>query len=269
MMEVSENFVILMMVSVALLLVGWTLVYILRNTVIGSQTQLLLLPSPMPLDGPNKQVITTTNMPNLMGGNTFTYHFWMRIDGYSFTQHSHKIMWYRSRGSDDVTGSPVVMMDANSNVIYILLPTNDTLKGTTINQIIGKSVDALRKEMRFAVAIIDYFPMTRWVHLGIIVNDRYVTLTLDGQLFSNGTVDTYAGTAANARRPYITAPEGQIYVGGQPAVQGKITRLAFCNYPMLQADLQKVYEAGVTGQSILSSVGLPIWGLRNPFYRIS
>lgn len=268
-MELSDNFVILLMVSVALLLVGWTIVYILKRTIVGQQTQLMLMNAPVPLDGVNKQAITATNIPNLLGGNSFTYHFWMRVDGYDFATQNHKVLWYRSRGDNDVTGSPVVMMDANSNAVYVLLPTNQTLKGTTLNQIIGKSIEAIRKDMHFAVAIIDYFPMTRWVHVGIIVNDRYVTLTLDGDLYSNGTVDTYAGTADNAQRPFITAPEGTIYVGGQPAVRGKLTRLAFGNYPILQADMKKIYEQGVTGQSVMAAWGLPIYGWRNPIYRIA
>jgi hypothetical protein len=269
MMAVDNNVVVVMLVSVAICLLAWLLIYITRQVVIGTNTSVLLTADILALNSANYTTITTANMPASVNGNSFTYTFWIKLMTFDQTS-THKILWFRSSGTNDALGSPLVMLDSSSNRMYVLLATNLTPLGITFSDVTGRRIDELRSNLRFAVAVIDYVPMTRWAHIGIIVNDCYVQLALDGVLYSSGTVDNYASaSSADSVRPMIKPASGTIYIGGQPSVQGSMTRLQFSNYPMNIADIKKMYDALPSGSSMFSLVGLPQYGLRNPIYRIS
>ena len=56
----QDTVLIAVLIAVALLLVGWTLVFLLRNVVVGGQTRTLLLSAPVALDSTATTKITTT-----------------------------------------------------------------------------------------------------------------------------------------------------------------------------------------------------------------
>jgi hypothetical protein len=264
---ISQNTVVIFLVVIAVLLLAWLLVYISRNVVLGTQTRVLLTSSPIDLGTNSSVSIKAINMPDSINGNSYTYMFWIKLDSFQPTN-VHKVLWFRSSDSQSAVGAPVVMLDKDSNRMYVLLATNLTNKALTLQSIVTSRPDVLRQQYRFAVAVIDYVPMNRWAHVGIVANDRYVALTLDGELHSSGTVDTYAASSAEAGRPVIVPASGVITVGGTGgAVKSQMTRLEFCNYAVTPQTVRDTYNMGVTG-SMMSSIGLPLYGLRNPFYRI-
>ena len=55
-----------------------------------------------------------------------------------------------------------------------------------------------------------------------------------------------------------------------PAANGYLSRLQFFNYSLkTPAHISKIYEAGpVKSVGILQKLGLPLYGLRNPLYRV-
>jgi hypothetical protein len=270
--NVDNNVTLALMIAISVLLLAWLLVYMTKRVIIGTQTSVLLTNDVVPLNSPNYTTLTTSNMPASINGNTYTYMFWLKLTYFNAST-THKVLWFRSSNTRDALGVPIVMLDARSNRMYVLLTTNLTPAGLTFDDITGLRIEDLRGVLRFAVATIDYVPMSRWTHIGIIVNDRYVQLTLDGNLYSSGTVDNYASvagaSAATNVRAVIQPASGTIYMGGQPDIEGQMTRLQFANYPMLVKDIKKVYDALPTGSTGLGALGLPKYGLRNPFYKIT
>jgi hypothetical protein len=267
-LRLDNNIVLVIMIVVTLCILTWVLIYFTRRIMMGQQTHVLLSRDVIALNSANYTTISTSNMPDSVNGNTYTYLFWMKLQTFDQTS-AHKVLWFRSGGTNDAVGTPVVMLDSSSNRMYVLLATNLTPAGLTFSDIVGKRVTDLRNLLRYAVAVIDYVPMTRWTHIGIIVNDRYVQLTVDGNLYSSGTVDNYAASDDLTTRPMILPARGVLYIGGQPTVQGSMTRVEFANYPMTVKEIHKIYEALPNGASALSMLGLPQYGLRNPIYRLN
>lgn len=268
-----NNVTLALLISVSVLLLAWILVYLTKRVIVGTQTNVVLTNDIVYLNSSNYTTLTTSNMPSSINGNTYTYMFWLKLTYFNAST-THKVLWFRSSGTRDALGVPIVMLDSKSNRLYVLLATNLTPAGLTFDDITGLRIEDLRGVLRFAVAAIDYVPMSRWTHIGIIVNDRYVQLTLDGNLYSSGTVDNYAsvaGTSAAAAtvRPVINAASGTIYMGGQSDIEGQMTRLQFANYPMLVKDIKKAYDALPAGSSVLGILGMPKYGIRNPFYKIA
>ena len=49
---------------------------------------------------------------------------------------------------------------------------------------------------------------------------------------------------------------------------GYISKMKFFNYALTVDHAKMVYKTGPVHQSILAKLGLPLYGVRNPFYRI-
>jgi hypothetical protein len=51
-------------------------------------------------------------------------------------------------------------------------------------------------------------------------------------------------------------------------LDGFISKMKFFNYALTVDHAKMVYKTGPVHQSILSKLGLPLYGIRNPFYRV-
>ena len=268
---VSNSTFMVVSIVVSLLLATIVIVYLARNIVLGSQQKLVILSTPTALNAPTQTTLSAVNMPNAPNGNAFSYSFWLKLTAFDFTS-THKPIWYRSASATNAIVSPMVLLDAATNQLYVLIATNRTQTVTGVNgplqisDVVGSSIADIQNNMSFAVATLGYFPMNTWAHIGIIANDQYLAITLDGTLTSSGTINTLSN--ATGPRPYVLPAAGTFYVGGNANLQGSITRLTFANYAMSPEEMQADYKLGVTGSG-LASLGLPQYALRSPIYRIS
>lgn len=57
-------------------------------------------------------------------------------------------------------------------------------------------------------------------------------------------------------------------IGLDDAIQGYMSKVQFLNYAVTIDHARVIYQAGPLHLSILSMLGLPLYGLRNPFYKI-
>ena len=55
---------------------------------------------------------------------------------------------------------------------------------------------------------------------------------------------------------------------GGDYLDGFISKLKFFNYALTIDHAKMMYKTGPVHQSILSKLGLPLYGVRNPFYRV-
>ena len=260
----DSGFATSFLVVVVLLLIIWVVVYIIRNVMYGTFTTVTLVTSQVPINGNTFQVVAS-NMPAAVNGNDYTYAFWMKLMDFSLTNY-HKLIWYRSASPDNMAGCPLCMLDRGTNRLYFLLSTNQTSATLTRNDVVGKEIDQLRSDNSMAVVSLDYVPMSRWTHLGIIVRDRYVTLTVDGEVYANGTVSTFVGGNTGA---VISPASGTIYIGGESTVDGLITRMQFANYATSLDDMRNMYLAGPSHSMMgIGGLNIPTYGLRWPVYRL-
>ena len=131
---------------------------------------------------------------------------------------------------------------------------------------------------KYATFKIDYVPLQRWVNIIINVNNNMLAIIMDGAIHStrvlNEDNDRCPGESASK---LVSPTTGSIMIGNiseeinnLPAADGFISKVQFFNYSLkTPAHIQKIYNAGpVKSVGILQKLGLPLYGIRNPLYRI-
>lgn len=255
---------IAILVIAALLLIVYVVVVIVRSIVHSNMTRVTLVKERLSLHG-NGYVIQAENMPASINGNEYTYGFWMNIASFAVPTNEHKILWYRASSYDSMRGCPLCMLDKDSNKVHFILSTNLTRQDILRRDVLANSMQNLRAIEAMAVVTLDYMPTSNWVHIALVVRDRYVTLYVDGEVYANGTVEGYAKTGA-----VISPANGTIYVGNEKNVKGELTKMEFCNYAASSDEVAAMYASGPDFRfsTLGGFVNLPMYGLRWPVYRI-
>jgi hypothetical protein len=119
---------------------------------------------------------------------------------------------------------------------------------------------------------INYVPTQRWVHVVIVVSD-----------VNGGSIYSYIdGELADVKTKEIELHElnyeniGNLFVGGSitnsqintTGFSGLISKFVIYNYDLNKNDVYKEYNKGPLS-GLLSSIGIPNYGLRNPIYKIN
>jgi hypothetical protein len=130
---------------------------------------------------------------------------------------------------------------------------------------------------------VDYVPLQRWVFYTLTVDNDFVSLYQDGEIHNvmNLSAQASSATGTGCKDPSnpslnrsvigVSKTTGDMYVGGTvnaSAPDAVLSRVVFFNYAITLQDVQALYSKGPIPQNILSKLGLPVYGLRNPFYRI-
>ena len=137
---------------------------------------------------------------------------------------------------------------------------------------------------------IEYIPLQRWVHVGIVINDiggGPFNVFIDGNYLkteNNQTVQDKNNSSSNRRSYYKQANyinvsrlnlnnEGELHIGGDKVgstmygFSGLVSKFSIFNYDMNRNDIYKEYSAGPM-KGVLASMGLSAYGIRNPIYKI-
>ena len=130
----------------------------------------------------------------------------------------------------------------------------------------------------YATFIIDYVPLQRWVNIIINVNNNMLALIMDGAIHSTRVLNQDNSLCEDNSSSNLVSPTtGSVMIGNineennlMPAADGFISKLQFFNYSLSTPQhIQKIYNAGpVDSVGILKKLGLPLYGFRNPLYRI-
>ena len=130
----------------------------------------------------------------------------------------------------------------------------------------------------YATFIIDYVPLQRWVNIIINVNNNMLALIMDGAIHSTRVLNQDNSLCEDNSSSNLVSPTtGSVMIGNineqnnlMPAANGFISKLQFFNYSLSTPQhIQKIYNAGpVDSVGILKKLGLPLYGFRNPLYRI-
>jgi hypothetical protein len=163
--------------------------------------------------------------------------------------------------------------------MYIAIKTNRSTSVSTMDNVLSKN-------SMYAVSVVDYVPLQRWVNIAFSIQDAILTVFLDGDIYSvrsitdvqnmdpvNTTVsaNTTTGSASAVNgRSFYSSSVGDMYIGDTKAlVKGFISRVQYFNYALTQKDIQNVYASGPVKKSLLSFIGLTEYGVRSPVYKVS
>jgi len=224
-----------------------------------------------------------------------------------------KLVFYRGSSDNLSTASPVVTMDGLSNKMYIAIKTVNTsldndcnlnvanirfhnyfnaVKNTQFPQNIPgapktQSVPSYAdpKENKYVILTIDYIPLQRWVNIAFIINNKLLTVLIDGEIYSVTSTDEIMMGLPQAFDQYgnpvdvniiLDKGSGNIYPGTtskitNPAVvDGYLSKLQFYNYAVSISDLRDYYKAGPIVSSSLFGIPLPLnYGIRSPIYNLN
>ena len=248
-----------------------------------------LTPTPIKM---NKDAIknlpNTDKLPSLSNGREYAYSFWIYLDSINMND-NYNLVFLRGPNSDGnylQNANPIVYLDKNSNKMVVkirtaladsmqdytdldsVIETSDTNEETTFHQ----------DNCNYATFKIDYVPLQRWVNIIINVNNNMLAVIMDGSIHSTRVLnEDNSECTGDATSKVVSPTTGNIMVGNieedtnnLPAANGYLSRLQFFNYSLkTPAHISKIYEAGpVKSVGILQKLGLPLYGLRNPLYRI-
>ena len=185
----------------------------------------------------------------------------------------------------------------------MLIKTNSTVNlvsqdGTTIRDGSLKNLHKYRR-CDYARMKVPYVPLNRWVNVSFVLDNKFAQLFFDGELrkvvditqkelIENKDITTpptgkctdtdpcncaeneCCGGPEN-KRTFVLESGKKIYAGknaGSSIANAFLSQLRFFNYAITLDHAEVLYKTGPLHSSILDSIGLPMYGVRNPFYKI-
>ena len=287
----SLYFIVVLLVIAAF--VCYILYYIITDTVINQQ-KILIPGTEMPIICTEHRVFPFTQKLESGNGNKRTYCFWIYIFDINAAagQYRHIAHIAKKNASDNyaVRDSTIyIRLVTDRNRIQVRFPLDkDDDVNIKHNSPDDEFLVSTSKKIVTGVEI-EYIPLQRWVHVGIVINDiggGTFNVFIDGNYLkteNNQTVQDLNNK--NSNRSYYTESdylnvsrlnlnnEGELHIGGDKVgstmygFSGLVSKFSIFNYDMNRNDIYKEYSAGPM-KGVLASMGLSAYGIRNPIYKI-
>lgn len=161
----------------------------------------------------------------------YAYGFWIYVNTWDSSQ--EKIVFIRE-------GNMSVFLDSNTASLTVRIKTGES--NSTTNKTIQMS---------------DNFPMQKWVHCIVSVDNEYVDCYLDGKLVRSARVYTPGGDGSPAQIPSIPPDNSVPITLGGNGFDAYVSRFKRWLYPI---NPQTAYDEYMKGNG-QSSFGLPSYGL--------
>jgi hypothetical protein len=212
-------------------------------------------------------------------GLEYSYAMWIYVEDFDQSGgRAPKLIFYRSATPGLSIANPIVMMDAINSKMYIVIKSNTSklesndLQSVLDNNCFLKSGSTCGPGTNtHMVLTIDYVPIQRWVHVAFSIDNKIITVFLDGEIYMVKSVDEFR--ASMQLTSLITdKTSGTLFVGpsagiGQ-SINGYMSRLEFFNYAMSFNEVRDIYSQGPYKKSFLSYLGVSNYGFRAPVYRL-
>lgn len=197
------------------------------------------------------------SLPSQSHGKEFSMSFWVYIDNEEMEKTSEPkfIIGRMHNSTATASANPLVYMDASENKMHVVVRTNFNLGYNTLAGLHAADVPKMT---------VDYIPLQRWVNVILVVDQNYVQLFVDGELRN-------VNDLSQGKNRVVMDSTGNIYTGGTTniaAFKGYISKVQWFNYAVTIDHAKIVYGAGPLRKTVLSLLGLPLYGIRNPFVRI-
>jgi hypothetical protein len=260
-----------------------------------------LMTIPIKMDKVDKPIqIPNSEIPKTESGREYAYAFWMYLESFSpemdipNNRPMHKLIMFRGNAGDVSSANPLIMMDGQTNKLYIIIKTTESsIVSATVNENLHEIIKnnyfisnisledpSVNKHL---VLEIDYIPLQRWVHVGVVVDNKVLTLYLDGEIYSVKSTDEFKA----ARQPYVTRlgkvlpynvivekTDGDLFIGksvigNKRTIDGYMGKIEFFNYALSMEQLKKSYKTGPMPTGLLAMLGLGQYGFRSPVYKLN
>ena len=286
----SLYFIVVLLVIAAF--VCYILYYIITDTVINQQ-KILIPGTEMPIICTEHRVYPFTQKLESGNGNKRTYCFWIYIFDISAARGQYRHVAHIAKKNADsdysVKDSTIyIRLREEKNTLQVRFPMNK-------NDSDGVNINSTEQEfmVHSGGAVtgieIEYIPLQRWVHVGIVINDiggGTFNVFIDGNYSkteNNQTIqdknNSNSGRAYYKPSNYLNVSklnlnnEGELHIGGDKVggetygFSGLVSKFSIFNYDMNRNDIYKEYSAGPM-KGVLASMGLSSYGIRNPIYKI-
>jgi hypothetical protein len=296
----SDKGPLIIIIAVTVLLLVFVIIYITFSLKSSSLKGKELVKDPIRLDKVEQPIkVANGDIPPTTVGREYSFAFWLYADSYdqlidSATGDSvQRLIFYRGNANDVTAANPIVMMDGKSNKLHFILKTQasvlDSTTNNNLNSIVknnffeNKSITSESlSSNKHIIMTVDYVPLQRWVHLVGVVDNKLITLYMDGEIYSVKSIDEFKASRVPEidrlgrtvdYNLIIEKTDGDVYIGknsvGQKiTLSGFLGRLEFFNYAVTMDDVRKSYEKGPVGKSWLSFLGIQNYGVRAPIYKL-
>lgn len=256
----------------------------------------VLIKNPIKLDALSSTIqVPASDIPKPAVGREYTYSFWLYIDELTQTDNNNKLLFYRGAKDSITNANTVVMMDGLENRLYFMIQTEGSSLPTLVNGDIRPFITGnLFKDMttstqtnanKYIIMEVDYVPVQRWVNIICVVDNKIITLFMDGEIYSVKTTDELKAIrkpdldSAGNPKPYnlvINKQSDDIFVGkntinNKQTLNGYLSKLEFMNYAISLNQVKTSYNRGpLSGNSgnFLPSMGIN-YGVRSPLYKLN
>jgi hypothetical protein len=235
-------------------------------------------------------------------GREYSYSFWLYVDQFEQTPGNNKLIFYRGAKDDISQANIIAMMDTSENKLYVCIKTQDNNLDMSLLKTdaagMSNAVD-LRKIIttnyfkntntksansnKYIILEVDYVPLQRWVNFILVLDNKIMTLFMDGEMYSVKSVDEVKAyrkpeldTNGNPIKlnVILDKTDGNIYVGkntinNKITMNGYLSKLEFHNYAISLNQVRSIYNQGPLSKGgILGSMGLQ-YGFRSPVYKLN
>ena len=238
--------------------------------------------------------VTSADIPRPSVGREYSFSFWLYIESYEQTA-DHKLIFARTSNKGDIsTANPMVMMDKKDNRMYIVIKTQDSTLPVSLNGIARltdvidnnyfRKVKPVPTDNKHIIMEIDYIPLQRWVNILFVIDNKIVTVFMDGEIYSVKSTDELKALKKPDIDPLTGKPkkenliidktDGDILIGKNPindrhTVNGFLSNLTFSNYGMSLNQVKSAYNGGPMSKGgLLASMGIQ-YSLRSPIYKLN
>jgi hypothetical protein len=266
--DVVSNHGVVILVAVSLLILVVVIIWLV-GVVRGSKLSATQVTTTvLRLDGSSSNatlpyIFDASKLP-ASNGQEFTIAMWIYLADYEASDR-HRLIFRRGGSSDQIgMASPIIFLDRATNRLHVALRTNQSAPVTTLDQVMSSS-------SKYITGSIEYLPLQRWVQIAVAVQDSVLTIFMDGELYSvTNITDAWSGTNDASPRAIFNLSQGSIYIGDRAAPSRSfISNVQFYSYAMSQRDVAKAYAKGPIQSSWLSALGLSMYGMRSPIYKLS
>lgn len=236
---------------------------------------------------------SSVDMPLLHNGTEFSYSFWMYVNDFVPTG-SPKLVLFNGKNNNSITdATPIFYMDPEYVSLHVLLKTN------LPTQQLRRNLNDLHtlKDCDYVRMNVPYVPMNRWVNVTLVVDNQFAQLFFDGELRkvidinesrlieNKGWVDDSKDGCTSpaccdtnniccnkttlSKNLGTFLSTGKLVGGSNEVLDGYLSQVRFFNYAITIDHAKVIYQTGPIHQSILSNVGVPMYGIRNPFYDLN
>lgn len=297
---------ILTLVAIVSVIFAILIMYIIYNIYNNKLQGIQLTKTPIKLsDLTSPVMVDNSKIPVTSVGREYTYAFWIYLEDFKPTYKSNpnktivpmdQLIIFRSADGNYASANPIVFMDGLTNKMYIAIKTEDSTLTDTANVKYNENPYYIRNMNYYLnnnlllngtdpdkaainkhlILNIDYVPLQRWVHISVVVDNKIITVFLDGEIYSVRSTEEFSSSREAEKdvrgntlqlNKIVDNTSGNLYIGGKvPQSSSYLSKINFFNYAVDIYTIKKLYSQSPTG-SMFNGTYIN-YGVRNPFYKL-